>query len=268
MSVDLCVVHYNTTPLLSRLLDSLHSDIEEFPKVWTLSIADNDSQDEFVDWMRSNQHKYQIDNLYLNRNIGYSAACNRMAAKTNSEIVCLLNADVWLTSQDVYDIYQIFLNNPEIAILGPKQRDEHGYITHAGIIGTNTAPKHRGWRELDLDDSLYRDRLECVTISGSAYFVRRSVWNHAMNHHKYRELFPDAVGAFLPTPHYFEETWLSYFARHLGYKVFYDGSVSIGHSWHASSPRPGKGFSEADSMFGVSREIFRKACDHIGIERD
>jgi hypothetical protein len=173
-----------------------------------------------------------------------------------------------MTSSDVYKIQQIFDENPEIHILGPKQRDEQGYITHAGIIGTNTEPKHRAWREPDPQDTAYRDRIECVTVSGSAYFVRREVWDALTNNEKYREIYPDAIGAFLPTPHYYEETWCSYFARHLGYNVVYDGSVSIGHSWHASTPKPGQGVSHADSYFPISREIFRKACDHIGIERD
>jgi hypothetical protein len=115
---------------------------------------------------------------------------------------------------------------------------------------------------------LYRDQINCVTVSGSAYFVRRDVWDDMTNNKQYRELYPDAIGAFLPTPHYYEETWCSYFARHLGYNVVYDGSISIGHSWHASSPKPGEGISNADKYFPISREIFRKACDHIGIERD
>lgn len=269
MSIDLCVVHYNTYQKLERLLDTLHSDLGSANvKPWTLSVADNDSQDAFIEWMRDNSGKYFLDHVYLNRNIGYSAACNEMAVRTNSEIIGLLNADVWLTTSDVLAIQDIFDKNPDIHILGPKQRDEQGFITHAGIVGTNEAPRHRGWRELDIKDELYRDRVECVTISGSAYFIRRDVWNRLSSNEKYQELFPNAVGAFLPTPHYFEETFCSYHARHLGYNVVYDGSVSIGHSWHASSPKPGKGFSEADSMFPVSREIFRKACDHLGIAHD
>jgi hypothetical protein len=173
-----------------------------------------------------------------------------------------------MTSEDCIKIENIFNQNPEIHILGPKQRDENGFITHAGIIGTNISPKHRGWKEHDPNDVLYKDRVNCVTVSGSAYFVRREVWNAMTNNEQYRQIHPEATGAFLPTPHYYEETWCSYFARHLGYNVVYDGSVSIGHSWHASSPKPGEGISEVDKYFPISRDIFRRACDFIGIERD
>jgi GT2 family glycosyltransferase len=267
--IDLCIVHYNTTGLLERLLNTLHGDLESFDnRVWTLSIADNDSQDNFIEWFRDNSMKYKIDNLHLNRNIGYSAACNDMAANTKSDIIGLLNGDVWLSNNDVLNIVKIFDENPDIHILGPKQRDENGYITHAGIIGSNTKPKHRGWRDYDPEDKLYRDRINCVTISGSAYFVRRNVWESLLNNPGYKKQFPHAKGAFLPTPHYYEETFCSYHARHLGYNVVYDGTVSIGHSWHASSPKPGEGYSEADRMFAFSRKIFRQACDNLGIEHD
>jgi glycosyltransferase involved in cell wall biosynthesis len=266
--IDLCIINYNTRPLLARFLDTLHSDIHQVPKAWNLYISDNGSTDDSLEWLQNEGFKYQISAAFKNENIGYSAACNQLAAHSKGDIIALLNADVWMTSSDLFKINRIFEENPDIHILGPKQRDENGFITHAGIIGTNVEPKHRGWREYDPSDVMYRDRIDCVTVSGSAYFIRRDVWNALMNNEKYRELYPDATGAFLPTPHYYEETWCSYFARHLDYNVVYDGSVSVGHSWHASSPKPGEGFSEADSFFPISREIFRKACDYMGIERD
>lgn len=262
--IDLCVVNYNTRPLLNRFLDCLHSDLHHTPKAWNLYIADNGSTDDSVQWLEYNYDRYKIDGFYKNENIGYSAACNQLAKNSESDVICLLNADVWMSSQSVFMAMNTFDRFSEVHIMGPKQRDEHGYITHAGIIGTNTQPKHRGWKEHDPKDILYKDRVECVTVSGSAYFIRRNVWDTLTNNNEYRKMYPDAAGAFLPTPHYYEETWCSYFARHLGFNVFYDGTISIGHSWHKSSTVGG----EADSKFSISREIFRKACDQIGIDRD
>jgi len=266
--IDLCVVNYNTRPLLERLLDTLHAGLDEDNKFWNLYVADNDSSDDTLDWLKGNDDRYLIDRIDLNKNIGYSAAINKLATRGSNSVIGILNADVWFTNEDIRKICQIFNQEPDVHILGPKQRDEYGNIKHAGIVGTNTAPRHRGWNENDPEDNLYRDRVNCVTVSGSAYFIRRNVWNAMTNNEKYQEMFPGIMGAFLPTPHYYEETWCSYFARHLGYNVVYDGSVSIGHSWHASSPKPGEGYSHADAQFKVSQSIFRRACDHIGIERD
>lgn len=266
--IDLCVINYNTRPLLNRFLDSLHSDINECPKSWNLHIADNGSTDDTVQWINNNYRQYEINSIFENENIGYSAAANQLAKHSSGDIIAILNADVWMKSSDVYKIQEIFYDNPDVHILGPKQRDETGRITHAGVIGSPSKPEMRGWLEYDPLDSLYRDRVNCITVSGAAFFIRREVWNAMTFNVEYRKLYPNATGAFLPTPHYYEETWCAYFARHLGYNVVYDGSVSIGHSWHASSPKPNEGYSHADAMFPVSREIFRKACDFMGIERD
>lgn len=260
--IDLCVVSYNTRPLLQRLLNTVHHDYKD--GVWDMYISDNGSSDDTNDWLNKSIANYRVTDFVKNKNIGYSAACNMLAASGSGDIIGLINADTWFTTNDILNIQAIFDSDKSIHILGPKQRDEDGRIRHAGIVGTNTSPKHRGWGELDPSDALYRDRINCITVSGSAYFVRRSVWEALTNNEKYKEIAPKSIGAFLPTPHYYEETWCSYFARHLGYNVVYDGSVSIGHSWHKSSPVGG----EADQKFKISQKIFREACDHFGIERD
>lgn len=264
--IDLCVVSYNTKDKLKRLVDTLVSDYDEDNPVWKLYVSENGSEDGSGEYLLSvilEGHKYP-ETVIMNTNVGYAAACNGLAGMGDSDIVGLLNSDVWMTTDDIRRIEEAFRANPEISILGPKQRSETGHITHAGIFGSNTRPKHRGWHEYDPGDIKYRDQLEAVTVSGSAYFVRRNVWDALTNDPEYRKLYPDATGAFLPTPHYYEETWCSYFARHRGYKVFYDGTISIGHSWHASSDVGGT----MDRMFPVSQKMFRDACDAMNIPRD
>jgi GT2 family glycosyltransferase len=260
--IDLCVVNYNTRSLLQRFLNTLHGDYTQ--NVWNLHIADNKSTDDSVSWLSSNLGSYDISSFYTNENIGYSAAANQLSSVGSGDVIAILNADVWLKTKDLIDMQDFFDQNPDIHIVGPKQRDENGLITHGGIIGTNTKPIMRGWREKDPKDILYKDVIDCVTISGSAFFIRRKVWNDMTNNKQYRSIYPNATGAFLPTPHYYEETWCSYFARYLGYKVVYNGHISIGHSWHKSSPIGG----EADQKFKLSQKIFRDACDALGIERD
>lgn len=266
--IDLCVVNYNTKNLLKRFLDSLHGDLNDSCNIWSLYLSDNGSSDGSWAWVDQNKSSYKIAAGWNNQNIGYSLACNGMAGYGSGDIIGLLNADVWLTTNDCINIQRIFDKNQDIHIFGPKQRDENGFITHAGIVGTNLTPVHRGWKQYDPNDVLFKDRVSCVTVSGAAYFVRRSVWNALTYDIEYQKIHPGVLGAFLPTPHYYEETWCSYFARHRGYNVVYDGSISIGHTWHASSPKPGEGYSHADTYFKTSQEIFRKTCDYLGIERD
>jgi GT2 family glycosyltransferase len=260
--IDLCVINYNTRPLLQRFLNHLHSDYQE--NVWNLYIADNGSSDDSREWLSKNYSRYNISNFIANENIGYSAAANSLAAMGSSDVIAILNADVWMRTIDVSDMQDFFNDNMDVHISGPKQRDEDGYITHAGIVGSNIKPEMRGWKKHDPGDNMYRDVVDCVTVSGSAYFIRRNVWDSMTNNSEYQKIVPGAIGAFLPTPHYYEETWCSYFARHLGYNIRYNGNVSIGHSWHKSSPIGG----HADRNFPISQKLFRDACDYFNIERD
>jgi hypothetical protein len=106
--------------------------------------------------------------------------------------------------------------------------------------------------------------VEAVTVSGSAFFVKRSVWRELTYCPLFTDVVPDAVGAMLPTPHYYEETWVSWHAWGHGYKVVYYGPVVVGHKWHRASPIGGF----ADQVMAVSREMFRAACDHHGLSHD
>lgn len=261
--IDLCVVTHNSLTDLQFLVSTLESDIEEFGQYWNLYIADNGSTDGTVGWLKSID-KPHIKAVDYNENVGYSAACNKLATYGDSEFLALCNADIWLTGSDVKGILDTYAET-NADIVGPKQRNRQGKITHGGIFGSNTRPQFRGWQVYDPDDKLFRDRRDAITVSGSAYFVRRSVWDALTNDPEYRKMVPDAVGAFLPTFFYYEETFSSYFSRHRGYKLIYDGTVSIGHDWHASHP-------QGDYLDTVevhkSRAMFRSACDFLGIERD
>lgn len=259
--IDLCVVSYNNIEQLPRLLETLHRGIGD--DVWNLFIADNGSTDGTSAYLRQVAQQYAFSRIDYNTNVGYSAACNTLASYGEGDVIGLLNADVWLTTDDVEQIQFSFDTMPDCAILGPKQRDEMGHITHAGIFGDNEHPTHRGWKQFDPQDLLYRDVMEAVTVSGSAYFIRRSVWKDLTKCDVYRQCAPETLGAFLPTPHFFEETFCAYHARAHGYKIFYDGRISIGHSWHSSSP-----VGSQNLKFAQSREIFRSACDAHGIPHD
>jgi glycosyltransferase involved in cell wall biosynthesis len=268
MSVDLCVINHTTKPLLERLLDTLHQDDDS--KTWDLYIVDSGSTDGSDEYLSVEVPiYYRVKGGWCTDNVGYAAACNFAAAQGTGDIIGLLNADVWMTTDDVRRIEAAFQEDAEVAIIGPKQRNEQNFITHAGIVGSPTSPEMRGWREHDPTDHLYRDRVSCVTVSGSAYFIRRSTWQELTECPTYRSTVAamgstGIPGAFLPTKHYYEETWCSYHARAHDWKVVYEGGVSIGHTWHASSPVG----SLADQQFETSRKAFRGACARHNIPCD
>lgn len=263
MKVDLLCVNYNTKDKLIRFIDTLQSDWGK--DAWSLSIADNDSEDGSVEWLKENAEYYPIDHLYFNDNIGYSQAINSMASKTDNDILCAVNADTWFTTNHVLEMIDMFKEHENITIAGPKQLDENNRIRHGGIFwakqrGYKTI--HRGWNEIDADDSKYRDLVECWTVSGSIYYVRRNAWDEMTNHPEYRKLYPDVKGAFLPTKHYFEETFCSQWAQKLGYEVWYNGvAETAGHTWHGSS-EPGEA---SRKFFQTSQRMYIDACNSLEI---
>lgn len=263
LRVDLCVVNYNTKDKLIRLLDHLHSDYEW--NVWNLYIADNESTDGSVEWLKQNYKDYKISYVLYNKNIGYARAINHLATLGRSKYLAAVNADTWFTTNHVNQMINSFESNPNQAICGPKQVDESNVIRHGGIFWDGeTNPVHRGWQQHDPQDSLYKDRKQCWTVSGSMYYVRRSVWNELTNYVDYRALYPNAEGAFLPSKHYFEETFCSQLAQHLGYEVWYDGTVeTIGHTWHASNK-----VGSNNAAFAESRMQYIDACNYIGIKHE
>lgn len=267
MKVDLLCINYNTQVLLSRLIKTLNSDYE--PGVWTLSIADNGSTDGSPEWLDYlDQAKWHVKQILWNKNIGYAKAINDLASKTDSDILCAVNADTWFTTKHVKDMIDCFERNPNIAIAGPKQLDEARMIRHAGIMwdGSNKKhPQHRGWAMYDQHDKLFKDLVRCWTISGSIYYVRRSVWNEMAIHPDYKSLYPEAKGAFLPTNHYFEETFCSQWAQKLGYEVWYNGlAETTGHTWGGSlNPH-----QASRKYFNESRSMYIETCNKLGIKHE
>ncbi len=265
--VDLLVVNWNTLDYLINLLDNLHADDDG--ETWDLYIADNLSptSDKTWEWYISKGENYRIKHFWQSGiNQGYSRAINHLSTKGKSPLLCALNADVWFSTNHVKEMVQSFEDNPNQAICGPKQLDAQGKIKHGGIFwdGVNN-PKHRGWDQSDPGDELYKTRDRCWTVSGSIYYVRRQVWDELRNHPGYQELVPNAQGAFLPTPHYFEETFCSVWAQKLGYEVWYDGEVETArHAWHASEPVG----ESSKKYWATSRAMYKEACEKLGITHE
>lgn len=265
--IDLLVVNYNTPDLLRRFLDTLHSDYE--PDVYNVYIADNGSTDglshKIISSLQDSKSwgDIKLAGVFQNENIGYSAAINKMAAISSGDILCAINADTAFTTTHVKQVQESFDSTPDMAICGVKQMDEQQRIRHGGIFWDGVSnPMHRGWNEHDPLDFKYKDKIRCWTVSGSIYYVRRNIWNELLSCPIFCDLFPEAEGAFLPTPHFFEETFCSVHAQHHGYQVWYDGTVETAiHTWHASSDVG----DASRKYFDISRQIYIHACNAEGI---
>lgn len=255
MSIDLVVVNYHTPGDLDAFLTSLncHPPADDA----TLTVVDVDNSD--PDPATINWAGGQGRRLAANTNIGYARACNLGAENGDGNIIALFNADVEITAHSLDFCSAALMASPTWGALGPCQVDTANRIRHAGIFGSNVVPTHRGWNEHNRGQ--YADVREAVTVSGSAYFIKRSVWEELTACPLYQVAAPGATGAFLPTNHYYEETYCSLHLRDHGYQVMYYGPVTMIHKWHRASPVGGW----AEHQMPTSRDYFRRACGYHGI---
>lgn len=258
--VDIIVVNYRTADDLQQFLDSYAEHVAGagyFLQIVNVAPDDESKRVTYTFLAQLPEEHIAVINTY--ENVGYGAAVNLAARQGFNPYLAIFNADVVLT-QDAIEACVNSMQESDAHILGPRQVDERGRVTHAGITGTNTDPKMRGWLSYSNDE--YRDVIECVSVSGSAYFITREAWDALAN----CDLFEPADGAFLETPLYYEETWCSYHARAHGMKIVYDGRIEIIHKWHRSIIKSGE--NEAAQKMKIARSQFRMLCDVHGIEHD
>lgn len=251
--VDVVVTNYRTEDDLTRFCESYESGTAGIDS--SLAIMNVAPLVDFDAPKGAFLHNFEA-------NCGYAVASNYGASVGNREVVALFNADTVLFDNTLKECHDSLMAHDDWGVLGPLQVNSNGAITSAGVDGTNSNPHMRGWRSRRIER--FRDTIEAVTVSGSAYFVKREAWNELTNCPVYRESHPSAEGAFLPTRHYYEETWCSYHARAHGWKVIYFGQAAMIHEWHKASPVGGW----AEKQMTESRKVFRRMCQRHGIDHD
>lgn len=195
--IDVAVVDWGTPDLAARCVGSLRSDL--FSSI------------ELVD-ARS-------------RGLTYAQAVNRSLERGSAPFVLALNADTHMLEAP-HRVLELFAD-PQIAVVGPLQVDEHRRITHAGIVGDNLRREHRFWQVAidDVSPQCSERLLDVPTVSGAVYFCRREIW--------------ERFGGFEERcPHYYEETCLDFRVRHAGHRVVYTGETTWEHLWNRSPTTP------------------------------
>jgi len=252
VGVDLIVVNYQTPgDLLACCRSYEDCDHGEDTKLW---IVNNDPKPEDLaaaaeaqDFITKPVEHIAQENLF------YSGAANRVGAMGTHDVLAIINADCRFEPYTVGILHDELMDRPGWGAIGPLQVGDHGEVTHGGIFGTLDRPEHREWRRPETD--VVHDVCEAVTISGSAYFTKRRAWEEMADCEAYRSVHEE--GPWLPTKHYYEETWYSYHLQAHGYAVIYYGKARMIHRWHKASKAGGW----ADRQMGPSRDMFRHMCD-------
>jgi GT2 family glycosyltransferase len=225
--VTVAVVSWNTRTLLARCLDSVRADAEAgLADVWVVDNASSDGSPELV------RDGYPWVKLIASQvNLGFGAAVNEVAARTDSQWVAPANADTRLTEAALPRLLAEGDAHPEAGVIAPRLILPDGSTQHSvypfptipftlAYVSGAVARSRRLSRHWCIDDGFDPEVAREVDWAVGAFLlVRRSAWR--------------AVGGFDPGQWmYAEDLDLGWRLSRAGWKARY---VPEAHVHHAES---------------------------------
>lgn len=180
------------------------------------------------------------------QNLGFSGNVNTLAARTDGDIIVLVNQDIeaFVPASVNWDIaIASAFEDEKVGIVGakllfpPNPDGAMGIQSAGGLLDAKCQPFHRwlGYTNHLLPE--YSTPEEVTWVTGAAFAIRRSLF--------------EQLGGFDPiyAPSYFEDVDTCLRARELGYKVWYEPRATFIHS---------VGSTGGSQLFGRSATAFRE----------
>ena len=218
LKIAVVILNWNGRNLLDKFLPSVvkHSAKAE------IHLADNASTDDSVDFVKRNFPQIKIIQNFTNG--GYAKGYNDALKNIDSDIFCLLNSDVEVTSNWLEPIISEFESDSETAIIQPKILDfkDKNCFEYAGAAGgfidKFAYPFCRGriFNSIEKDEGQYDNNLDIFWASGACLFIRSTV-------------FFDLNGFDEKYFSHFEEIDLCWRAFNSGYRTQYIGGSTVYH---------------------------------------
>ena len=234
MKLSFVVVNYKSEKYLEKCISSIKERV--FGVDYEIIVVNNDSKTNLEARLPN-----KIKLINNGKNSGFGAACNVGAKQAQGEILCFLNPDTEIISENITELIQEFNKDNKLAIIGPRlvcnQELSSSYkelssfktqwwcagkeVTIWSIIMNNLGYK----RDKAVWES--REKIECAWVSGAAMFVRKSIFLNPPHS-------PFGKGGGLGG---FDEKFFMYFedidlcrrARQAGYKVLYFPNLVVKH---------------------------------------
>lgn len=202
--VDIIIVSHNRLKMLKKCLSSIrrHTSFREY----NITVVDNRSTDGTREFLKESS---KLNYILLNYNKGCPKAFNLVASKTHNDFVVSLNDDLEVTEGWLDKLYEEM--KPGVGIVGVKPVCPDGRIFCADQLPNTFGDIGRGEK-----DNSQRDYIkECDAVWGGCLLIPR-------------ELFKK-VGYFDEKLLIFEDIDFCLRTRVAGYKVIYNGGVTIVH---------------------------------------
>lgn len=195
-------------------------------------VADNNSDDDSVAWLRENHPEVRL--IQNPSNAGFATGYNQALKQVKAEYYVLLNSDIEATENWIPPVIEMMDKDPNIAAGQPKImnqnkgfRDEFEYAGAAGgFIDKYGYPFCRGrlFQHLEKDHGQYNDIHEVFWASGACMFVRAELY------HQFNGLDDDFFA-------HMEEIDLCWRLKNQGYKIMYCGQSTVYHVGGGTLPK-------------------------------
>lgn len=221
------ILNYNGKKFLEEFLPNVIEKSKDVADIW---VADNNSVDDSVDFLRKNFPEVKI--ILNNFNGGYASGYNVALKQIEAEYYILLNSDIEVTDNWIQPIINLMDTDKNIAACQPKilsfhEKEKFEYAgASGGFIDSYGYPFCRGriFQSLETDEGQYDDPLEVFWASGACMFVRSELF------HKYGG-FDDDFFAHM------EEIDFCWRLKNYGYKIMVCPEAKVFHVGGGTLPK-------------------------------
>jgi len=209
--LSIIIVNYKSEKYLGKCVSSIKERILNVG--YEIIIVNNDATD------LEAQLPKDIKLINSGENTGFGAGCNLGAKSARGEIICFLNPDTEIVSNNFSGAICEFTKDNELAIIGSKLISEDGktqeWIAGEEVTIWSTLMNNFGYKR---DKKIWESTVpvKCAWVSGAAMFIRKDIF--------------DKLGGFDEKFFmYFEDIDLCRRARQLSYKVLYFPEFVVKH---------------------------------------
>lgn len=182
MTTAVVILNWNGEEYLKKFLPKV---IEYSEDVAEVVVADNNSEDHSLDYLRENHSGVTI--IENKENGGFAKGYNDALKQVNADLYVLLNSDIEVTENWLSPLIHFMENHPETAACQPKiksfyHKEQFEYAGAAGgFIDKYGYPFCRGriFDTIEQDRQQYDDYKEIFWATGACMMVRSGVF-HAL----------------------------------------------------------------------------------------
>ncbi len=227
MFLSFIIVNYQSEKYLAKCVSSIKEKISGVD--YEIIAVNND-----LEAQPPSEVLGEIRLINTGRNAGFGGGCNIGAKEARGDILCFLNPDTEIVSENIQDLLDRFNEDDKLAIIGPRlivETSESGVSTQWWCAGKevtilSTILNNLGYKR---DKKIWESPVpvECAWVSGAAMFVKKDLFSNPPQSpfSKGGELGGFDEKFFM----YFEDIDLCKRARMAGYKVLYYPDFAIKH---------------------------------------